>query len=82
MNNHVYRKGKDGNPIYPPTSQAVAFECDSFWSARLIAAAPEMYEALHRLINCHTGAPWQTIEVQRAAWMAARAALDKAEGND
>jgi hypothetical protein len=49
-------------------------------NALLFAASPEMYDALKRLINCHTGAKWQTEEVQREAWLAAMAALDKADG--
>lgn len=49
-------------------------------NARLIAAAPDLAEALEALINCHTGAPWQTVEVQRAAWLKAAEALRKAKG--
>ena len=46
--------------------------------APLIAAAPCLLDALVNLINCHTGASWQTPEVQREAWIAARAAITKA----
>lgn len=49
-------------------------------NAALIAAAPEMLDALRGLVNCHTGAVWQTAEAQRRWWLAAAAAISKAEG--
>jgi len=40
-------------------------------NARLIEAAPELLNALRGLVSCHTGAEWQTTEVQRRWWIAA-----------
>lgn len=51
-------------------------------NARLIAAAPELLGALETLINCHTGAPWQTEAVRRAAWLKVQAAIAKATGEE
>ena len=41
-------------------------------NARLIAAAPDLYAALHALVNC--------VEPSPARWELARAAIAKAEG--
>ncbi len=49
-------------------------------NARLIAAAPKLLEALRGLVNCHTGAEWQTVEAQRQWWIAANKAIAEAEG--
>lgn len=46
----------------------------------LAAAAPELLEALRGLVNCHTGAVWQTTEARRRYWLAAARAIAKAEG--
>jgi len=49
-------------------------------NACLIAAAPELLYALRGLVNCHTGACWQTAEERRRWFLAADAAIAKAEG--
>jgi hypothetical protein len=53
---------------------------ESVSNGRMMRAAPDMYEALNGLINCHTGAAWQTVEVQRRWWLKATEALAKARG--
>lgn len=45
---------------------------------RLCAAAPDLLAALVRLINCHTGAEWQTPKIQRDAWTLAADAVSRA----
>ena len=55
------------------------FDC-SDEDARIMAAAPELLDALRGLMNCHTGAAWQTTDVQRRWWLAADAAVKKATG--
>lgn len=54
----------------------------SIANAQLIAAAPAMLAALKGLVNCHTGASWQTPEAQREWWLAATDAIKAAEGRD
>jgi hypothetical protein len=67
--------GPDGRPVaWTAFDRAACLENRS-----LIVAAPDLYAALRALINCHTGAAWQTEDVQRAAWIAAQEALRKAE---
>ena len=51
-------------------------------TANLLAAAPELYAAMWSLLNCHTGAPWQTEQVRNAAFLRCSAALAKAEGRE
>lgn len=53
---------------------------ETICNLKLIAAAPELLEALRGLMNCHTGAAWQTADAQRRWWMAADAAVAKATG--
>jgi len=49
-------------------------------NARLIAAAPDLLKALEGLVNCHTGAIWQTESVQRRHWIEAQDAIRAARG--
>lgn len=48
------------------------------WPRRLAEDRTALTDALWRLINCHTGAAWQTEEVQRAAWINAAETVEKA----
>ena len=48
-------------------------------NARLIAAAPDLYEALIGILNVHTGAKWQTVEVKRNSFVKAQEAIAKVE---
>jgi hypothetical protein len=43
--------------------------------SQLKKSAPRLQRALIGLVNCHTGAKWQTVEVQRVHWVEALAAL-------
>lgn len=45
-------------------------------NSHLIELAPDMYETLRGLVNCHTGAKWQTDEVRREWWIKAKELLD------
>jgi hypothetical protein len=47
--------------------------------ARLIAAAPDLLQALQQLINLH-GASYTDLVTDDEAWAKARAAIAKAEG--
>lgn len=55
-------------------------KCADCAQLQLEEAAPALLDALRSLVNCHTGAAWQTQAVQREAWVAARAALAQADG--
>jgi len=63
------------------------WESDDEANARLIAAAPEMLEALHGILSQENaavignGGPWND-PVTRAAFNAVRAAIAKAEGRE
>ena len=47
---------------------------------RLHENAQELLEAADSLMNCHTGAPWQTREIRSKAFQALNEAIAKIEG--
>ena len=69
-----------GRILYAGTEVATLSYAESHEWGELYATAPELVAALEGLINCHTGAPWQTVEVRRQWWLKARAAIAKAKG--
>lgn len=70
-----------GQRIRVRTSPTVcyAFSLRDAGNAQLIAAAPDMLEALRDMLKMHDGTPWTA--AQREGFMdAVRAAIAKAEG--
>lgn len=81
-----FDKYDDGTPLFCDgrgrdvlTANNAVGDDERARNVALIVAAPDLLDALRGLVNCHTGACWQTPEAQRRWWLAADAAIAKAE---